>query len=278
MYFSVGILYSAQEFLRFLRDTPKIGINIPEVLPFFNLASTKAVLEVSHNCEWVQLNLDGHLFITEKGMQVLNAPKIEVALRIQITDLVDYYRPTWLPLLSQGRSAAAKYLPVDVAQCFREAGLFTTFSDTVVAWWDRIAKIPRKIYKDEKLDVGRTGEKLSIDYERNRTKKEPFWQAIESNSAGFDILSTVSDVDPTPLNIEVKTSNSKWDVAIFYISINEWRVAETSKNYIFHLWSLLPKPRLFIVEVSMIEEYIPTNHGEGEWQSVAIPFSAVCIT
>jgi hypothetical protein len=278
MYFSVGILYSAQEFLQFIKRTPGIGVDFSKLFSYFSLASSKAVLELSQKCEWVQLNLDGHLEVTDKGMQVLGTKSTEIALRVQLDHLIEAYRPSWIPLLSQGRSVAAKYLPIDVVQCFREAGLFASNTDEVVAWWDKIAKVSRKGSKDTKLDVGRKGEKLSIAYERKRVKKEPYWQSIESNLAGFDILSIVAESDARPLCIEVKTSNSNWQVAEFYISINEWRVADTSENYVFHLWSLVPAPKLFIVEVSSIAKHIPRNLGNGQWQSVEIPYSSVCST
>ena len=79
-----------------------------------------------------------------------------------------------------------------------------------------------------------------------------------------------------PLNIEVKTSNSTWEVASFYISKNEWSVAKSSPNYVFHLWALIPKNKLYIVSKDVVETHIPSNNGEGTWESVEIPFSAVC--
>jgi hypothetical protein len=91
-----------------------------------------------------------------------------------------------------------------------------------------------------------------------------------------DILSVVGLKDANHLNIEVKTSNSTWEVASFYISKNEWSVAMTSPNYMFHLWVLIPKSILYIVSVKTIAEHVPTNNGDGIWQSVEIPYPAVC--
>src|SRR5258706_804854 len=272
--FSVGVLYSVQEFLNFVQKTPDIDLNFPELFNSFSVASPKAILEVFQKCEWVRLNVSGHLEVTERGQIIVENKEPEVALRIQIGHLLESSIPSWIPLLSRGRSEAGKYLPKDVLQCFREAGLFEGISDEIIAWWDRYSKISRKTSKDNNLELGRKGEKFSLDYERNRTKREPIWQSIESNLSGFDILSTIDDKNTTHLRIEVKTSNSLISVATFFLSKNEWDVASTSENYIFHLWSLQPKPNLQLVTVKDVEKHIPKNHGEGIWEKVSIPFAA----
>jgi hypothetical protein len=261
--FSVGILYSAKEFLDFLSETPGIDLTFSAVFQTFSVASPKAVLEVAQKCEWVQLNTAGQLEITDRGKQVIECKEPELTLRVQIRHLIEAYRPTWIPLLSRGRSEAQKYLPSDVAQCLREAALFTSLSDDVVNWWDECSKISRRAGKDTKIEVGRQGEKLSIQYERNRTKREPIWQGFESNLSGFDVLSSVSETDLAPLRIEVKTSNSKPEVAAFHVTKNELGVATTSGSYVFHLWSLQPHAQLMVVEVSRVMKHIPSNHGEG---------------
>lgn len=158
----------------------------------------------------------------------------------------------------------------------READLTTSYSDDVILWWDKIGKISRRTSKDERIDIGRRGEKLSIDYERTRTQKEPKWQGFELNFSGYDILSVVDLKNTSLLNIEVKTSNSIWEVATFHLTRNEWTVAQSSLNYVFHLWVLIPKSNLFIVSKSEIEKHIPTNNGNGSWEAVEILFSSVC--
>jgi hypothetical protein len=277
MYFSVGILYSAQDLLRFIKENPKVVSNFSEVFKSFdNVASAKAVFEICQKCEWIRLDVDGYLELTEKSEDILNTTSVEKTLRIQIQHLIESYKPTWIPLLTRGRSEALKYLPIDVIQCLREAELTTSYSDDVILWWDKIGKISRRTGKDEKIDVSRRGEKMSIDYERARTRKEPRWQGFESNFSGYDILSIVDSKNTSPLNIEVKTSNSTWEVASFYITKNEWAVAKSSLNYLFHLWALVPKNNLYIISVATVEKHIPINKGDGTWESVEIPFSAVC--
>jgi hypothetical protein len=271
--FSVGVLYSAQEFLEFVSKTPELDLSFPDVFSTFSVASPKAVLVVSQKCEWIRLNVFGKLEVTERGTSVLQGKYPESILRIQIGHLIESYLPPWIPLLSKGRLEAQKYLPLDVRQCFMEANLFAEPTDEVVAWWDKYSKVSRKMRRDSNLEIGRLGEKLSIQHERERTKREPFWQGIESNLAGYDVLSVVSSTDIRLLCIEVKSSNSIPEVASFYISKNEWQVAMTSDNYLVHLWALRPRPNLIIVTPAQLQSHIPTNQGEGTWESTSIPFA-----
>lgn len=271
--FSVGVLYSAQEFIKFVSTTREVDLKFPEVFKTFAVASPRAILEVAQKCEWVRLSISGCLEVTDRGQMILDSREPDLALRIQLGHLIESSLPPWIPLLSRGRAEARKYLPVDVAQCLREAGLFGSISDDVVSWWDRYSKVSRKLSKDTKLDVGRLGEKLSLRHERERTNREPVWQGFESNFSGFDILSVVGENDLTSLRIEVKTSNSTPDVALFYISKNEWNVAVASSHYILHLWSLQPEPELRKVSVDQVGKHVPTNQGTGEWESASIPFA-----
>ena len=271
--FSVGVLYSAQEFLAFINKTPGIDLKFPDIFKTFYVASPKAILEVSQKCDWVRLNTYGFLEITERGNVIIESKEPEMTLRIQIGHLIETYLPPWLPLLSHGRAETQKYLPKDVGQCFREAGLFGEISDDIILWWDRYSKVSRKQGKDTKLEVGRQGEKLSIQYERERTGREPRWLGFKSNFLGFDILSTLSKDNPQSLLIKVKASNSIVSTAFFYITKNEWGVATTSNCYLFHLWALQPKPILTTVEVDQIRKHIPNNQGDGCWENVSIPYS-----
>ena len=129
--------------------------------------------------------------VTDKADAFLADVPVENALRIQVQHLIEAYKPSWLPLLTKGRAEALRFLPEDVVQCLREADLTTSYADDVILWWDKTCKISRRTGKDEKVDVGRRGEKLSISYERRRTSREPIWKGFDSNLAGYDILSVV---------------------------------------------------------------------------------------
>lgn len=270
MVFSVGILYSVQEFLKFVKQTP---IKTTEFLSLFNrfkATSTSLVLEIAENSNWIKIEIDSNVSVTTKGEEVVSESNMRDALRIQLKHLIGDIKPSWSYLIHRGRKEAFQYFPVDVQQCFREAELTNSYEADVVKWWDMFATVARGKQQDTQLETGREGERLSLEYERNRTGKEPVWKSIDSNLAGYDILSIVDADNKTPLRIEVKTSTVRSSEFTFYVSKNEWNVAEGSSNYIFHFWVLGTTPELYIVDKSDIESSIPINKGNGIWENAKI--------
>lgn len=272
--FSVGILYSIQEFLELVKDTPSIDLKFPNIFQTFSVASPSIILEVAQKCEWVLLNQNGILEITDKGQLIIQAKHEDKALRIQLGQMLETYLPSWMPVLAYGRSEALKYLKPDIKQCFEEAGLADGETNEIVNWWDTYSKLGRNTKRDNNIEVGRKGEKLSLDLEQERTKRKPIWQALESNFAGFDILSVIDEFDLRPLKIEVKTSNSTPLTAAMYITKNEWNVATTSPYYAFHVWALQPKPDVRILNINDVIQHIPINMGCGEWEKTIIPYTS----
>ena len=63
--------------------------------------------------------------------------------------------------------------------------------------------------------------------------------------------------------------------AKIHITRNEWETAQSSLNYIFHVWHLSGENQLFVLSVSDIEKHIPTNNLAGEWETVEIPCRAL---
>lgn len=272
--FSVGILYSSVEFLVLVQRQGAMEPDFTKSFSTFHVASAEVILETSQKCQWTKLTAEGSIVLSSRGLDILNCDEPSQRLRIQIGHLIESQRPRWLPLLSKGRAEAEKYLATDVRQCFQEAGLFGDLSDEIVAWWDMHSQLSRRVARDTNLDLGRRGEKLSIDYERQRTGREPFWQGFESNLAGYDVRSFVSSDGLQSLSIEVKTSNSPLQTAEFFVTRNEWEVATNTEHYVFHLWNLKPTSHLTIVEAEGIGQHIPSDQGQGEWQKVKIPFAA----
>jgi hypothetical protein len=74
-------------------------------------------------------------------------------------------------------------------------------------------------------EIGRSGEKMSFDHEWKRTGLKPIWQAVESNLAGFDILSVTDSINNAKLQIEVKATTSEINYAKVHITRNEWETA-----------------------------------------------------
>ena len=114
--------------------------------------------------------------------------------------------PAWAQLTPRGRQETLSALSPEVWQCFAEAGLISSYSDEIVSWWDALAARARGRKSQLQLEIGRQGERLSIKYEEIRTGKKPAWQAIESNLAGYDIISIVDPSDYRKLQIRSKNN------------------------------------------------------------------------
>jgi len=160
----------------------------------------------------------------------------------------------------------------DASQCFKECGLFDELNDEIIGFWDKLSLAYRNYSQKKMTEIGRAGEKLSYDHEKERTGFDPIWQSVESNLAGFDVLSVLSFNDRTKLKIEVKTTTSNIEFAKIHITKNEWNTAINSLNYIFHLWHLKNTPKLYTVTVEEMKNHIPIDNGDGNWESVEMPF------
>ena len=128
---------------------------------------------------------------------------------------------------------------------------------------------------DYLMQVGREGERCSIAFEERRVGRRPEWQSIESNKSGFDLLSTMEQTDPTDLQIEVKASVRPLSAASMHVTRNEWETAQTAEQYLFHVWSLTDSgKRLAILSPEDIVAHVPSENGQGRWETVEIPCRA----
>jgi hypothetical protein len=181
----------------------------------------------------------------------------------------------WPRLAPAGRSHVLKAIGVNGAQCLRAAGLLDN-SPRAVEWWDGLATRSRGGRDARLLAQGRKGELLSLAHEARRLReegfgREPVWVALEDNTVGYDILS-YSRQSGREVNrlIEVKTTEAA--PPRMFLSRNEWAVAEQfGSTFEFHLWEL-PLEKLRIFTVDEIRLHIPSNHGQGRWQSTDICF------
>jgi hypothetical protein len=271
--FSVGVLYSSIEFLKLLLQEPIDSENFRASFTRYIVASPDDVLKVCQECGWIHLDNSGYIQVAPTGKRLLDCNDYALSLRIQIQDLIRTYQPTWAKRMRHGRAEVQKFFPDDVVQCFREAGLLSAWTNETIRWWDELAQTASARRSAELLETGRTAERLTIEHERQRTKTEPKWQSLESNFSGFDILSQVSETDPTPLKIEVKGTILKKKDAAFFLTRNEWGVADDSTHYKFYLWALSSNPpELLTVDKSEIDEHLPSNNGQGTWETVKIPY------
>ena len=150
----------------------------------------------------------------------------------------------------------------------------TPAEEDVVNWWDKMAENEREDV--DYLVIGREGERLTMEYETTRTGKKPLWQSIETNLAGYDIISrNDKNDDAGEILIEVKASKQPVQNAYLIITRHEWEVANYSNNanrYYFYLWLLGESKMLARITSYDIASHIPKETGEGTWEEVKIPF------
>lgn len=270
---SPGLLYSAQKLIDTVSAHP---MDREQYLWSFRtvlVSPAEGVLALSTRCGWIGINEQLGLDVSDMGRRVQVLGSAEQRLRQQIKDFIQTIQPVWARLLPAGRAEALPFMPEPARQCFLEAGLCgAPPSDDIISWWDDIAAAARGRAADYFAQIGREGERCSIAYEERRVGRRPEWQAIESNKSGFDLLSITAAASPTDLQIEVKASMRPVNAATFHLTRNEWAVAQTAEEYVFHVWSITEsEKRIAVLSRNDVAAHVPVNNGAGEWETVEIP-------
>lgn len=270
--FSVGLLYSVKDFLSLCAGASMTPDQFKLYFSTYKYSTAEKIIAVVFKGNWAKLSNEGQIELTERGKLISELPYKE-ALLVQLEDLIRNDNPSWGALLAKGRTEARNFLPADACQCFKECGLFDALTDEIIQFWDTLALAYRNYTHKRMTEIGRAGEKLSFQHEFERTGLKPLWQAVESNAAGFDLLSVVGDGNPQKLKIEVKATSGNISYAKIHITEHEWATALASLHYIFHLWHITESPTLYKVPIDVMTEHMPLNQGQGSWESVEIPFS-----
>ena len=270
--FSVGILYSVQEFLKFSYDNTLTVDQFSKETRFL-LTSADLILQVSQECNWIKITSNGQIALTDRGTKIIEAIAAPLKLRLQLEDMISLHQPAWAMKIRHGRRETIVAMSDDVHQCFKESGLLDPWSDSIREWWDRAANLARA-RRSEKLGyTGRQAENWTCEYETKRTGQIPEWICLDSNFAGYDILSCASNTDKRPLRIEVKGSERRPKEAEFIVTRFEFQTAIASDHYIFHLWYVAPTRQLYVVPFSEISKHMPGDRSDGKWETTRIPYT-----
>jgi len=268
----VGVIYSSQSFLRLVRGEV-ISVEVfKDSFRRFEVADAAQVLELVQKCRWTSVTTNGVLQLTERGQIIVAVEDPALCLREQLADIISVESPPWARRIALGRFEAQRSMPENAAQCFKECGLLGECNYEVVGWWDSVNQAIRSRKANFNIKVGRAAECFTIARERVRTRKEPVWQAVESNVAGYDVLSQIAEDRVDPLQIEVKGSLMRTKEAMFFITRNEWETAKNSANYEFQLWLVHEQLRLFVVGVELLEQHLPHNRRGGRWETTQLWF------
>jgi len=270
MQFSPGILQGSMALLDVLS---RRALTVPE-LHAVGGSGVGPAIDAAFFLRWMSVNPEGVAVATPEGERVRLVEGYEQRLRQAILDYIDAAAPPWVQTASFGRKRLISFAGNQIGQVFLEAGLVDGTDEAVVAFWDALAARARG-QKDDRLNaIGREGERLSLEYERQRTGRPPKWVAIDNNDDGYDILSVVSADDLRKQSIEVKASTLGLRGS-FFLTRNEWERALESEQHAFHVWSLATRPPvLAVLEADEVYRHISIDQGAGEWKSVEVPLAA----
>lgn len=273
---SPSMIYAISNYLGIL---PTNSIRLSETVSpssplLFGIARDE-LIRVALSCGWIHLQGAEYIVVSSLGNEIKSVSGPGQTRKI-LESMIERFNPAWGKMIVNGRSECKESLPSRVRQCFEESGLFDSPApDPVKDWWSRLNRIVRYQREAKSYEVGSQGEELSIKYERARTGCDPEHISIETSWAGFDLLSVCESGSSSRLRIEVKASTLNKSNAQFYVTENEWRVANSGGEHLFHVWLLseADRPRLARVGPSEVEPHISRNAGKGRWSSVKIPFS-----
>lgn len=271
--FSPGLAQGCFDLLLLVTRQRLTYAQIKASFAYFGTLPSAKVVETAQALNWIQVDEDGCAALTPAGTRLTTCSHYEMQLRQALLDYIDIEHPSWIQNASFGRSRVLAFAGSQIAQVFAEAGLADGTTDEVVAFWDLLSARARGQRNERLNQIGRKGEKLTLDYEHVRTGRIPTWIAIEQNSDGYDVLSIVDREDPRKLTIEVKTSTLGL-AGQFFLTRNEWDRAIENDCHLFHLWdvSITNAPRLAVVSVNAMGGHIPLDQGCGAWDVVEVPY------
>lgn len=247
-----------------------------------NYVNTDIVTDFASTNGWIQI-CDSVFKLTASGQELLelfDGHFISPPLwRKVLMDYIYSYHPIWARRIPSGRKEAFLFMSDEEKRCFLNADLMETpASPEIIKWWDLIADKERISKETSLLAIGREGEESTIRYEYERTGCTPVWQSIETNLAGYDIISKeTSAIESKEILIEVKSSRQDVNSAFMIITKHEWEVANYKNNvnrYFFYLWLLGQTSQMAKVSVTEMSAHIPKEEGKGSWEEVRIPFNA----
>jgi hypothetical protein len=270
--FSPGILQGCFELLEI---TSRNTLSFSQIVSSFSKLGcipSSNVLETAQYMKWLRTNPDGILILTPTGTQLLSQNNYKTRLKHALLDFIDIAKPAWVQNATFGRKKVISFAGNQVEQILIEAGLANGADDEVVLFWDTLAAMARGQKTDRLMEIGRVGERLTMNHEEMRTGLKPKWVSIDNNSDGYDVLSVVDNQNKCFLSIEVKTSTIGLS-GVFHLTRNEWNRSKVVDNHLFHLWDISKKnSNLAKVTCEQMERHIPMDHGSGNWESVEIPF------
>ena len=200
-------------------------------------------------------------------------------LRETLMQLAMRLKPFWARFSHFGRQRVLELVSKDQRQLLELAGLLVVPPpEAVVNWWDKMGSFFRTEENQRNVEIGRAGERMTMDYETQRLKdegilKKPVWIALEDNHAGYDVLSYKRRRDGGIDELRIETKTSSYSPTHFILTRPEWdKALRVPDFHIFHVWNLGTK-ELTIISVPEMALNIPKDNGFGSWREVKVLLS-----
>jgi hypothetical protein len=269
----VGVLYRIGHVLDYLASTSLSEAQFLTSFGNWEGIPGDTIIDTCKRFGWITATAASELCLTPIGKSLCEVRNPPARLRLQIDTVISITRPAWAALAARGRNAVESYAPSEAVQCLSEASLLDGTDEEVVSWWDRLATYYRSIRDDDKMLTGRLGERASFNHEIKRTISTPNWVALDTNNAGYDLISRIDREDARRLLIEVKASQLDWEDAEAILTRHEWDVLSQSHNACIDLWVVSRRPFGFRrVDISGVRSFIPADVPDGRWLTLSLPF------
>lgn len=265
--------YDSIDILRRLNDFGKS--NLKDILSnqSFQSSDMQNVIDLCLDCNVIYIDKKSNIFINTRGKHIIllkgstNKKYIELLKLYLLTQ-----NPSWIFEIYKGIQATKMSLsvPESFKDMFKTFNLFDITNKSSVHWWDSIKNIRRNYEESRLTRIGREGEFLIIDFEKQRTGAKPEHISIDDDEAGYDIKSIKSKKNQSDLLIEVKNTTQR--EIRFFISRNEYNTCLMNKNSykIYLLHSLKDNKVLYIFDYKLLSKHVSKNIGKGKFESVQI--------
>ena len=241
---------------------------------------------------------NGSYSLNENGKRIVSLSKNEEptakVLRELLLPLILKIAPSWMAFSNLPLEERGLAIPPNAYEVLKKAGLLDTpLSYEAKKWWSALQQEDIEIDKKYRKMIGDIGEEITLKYEEDRLIKgctQELSKIIDhvskkNDNIGFDISSFFGCLQPKihcpheNLMIEVKSTTSSGDSFRFYLTRNEWEVANNNiDNYLFYMWrginiekrnSMHDEPT--ILSSKTISRYIPTDiNKDGKWTECRI--------
>ena len=233
------------------------------------------VIDLCLDCNVIYIDKKSNIFINDRGKKIAS---IEGKVNYKYIELLKLYlltqHPTWIFDIYKGIEVTKSSLlvPENFKHIFKTFNLFDLKNESTIHWWDAIKDIRRNYEESRLTKIGREGEFLIINFERNEKGIEPeHTSVLYGDDAGYDIKSIISKKNKKDLLIEVKNCTQR--ELRFFISKNEYNTCERNKNnYKIYLIdsSDINLRKLYIFDFDLLNKHIPKNKGLGVFENVQI--------